>query len=313
MDEVKEVGRLTIIGDVGVDLVMGPVRGWPAIGTETIVPRSETRLGGSAGNTLLAMHCLGAECRLLSNTGNDMFGAWLARQVEGLGGTLSSVAAPTSVTTAIIHDCGERSFFTTTGHLAHLSWESLSVDLEDPANGDITLVTGVFLLPKLRAAYPSLLPELRDRGYRIALDTGWPSGGWTAAVRGEVAGWIKHCDHLLINEVELTQLTGEFDIDRAISSVGALLRDQATLVVKLGAKGAIGLQSGSTCSAKAPEATPIDTIGAGDSFNAGYLQARLLGRDLITSLKAGCNVASNIISRFPRHAIAPGELAPLVN
>jgi ribokinase len=312
MDERKKAGRLTIIGDVGVDLVMGPVEGWPAIGTETIVPRSETRLGGSAGNTLLAMRCLGAECRLLSHTGNDMFGAWLAGQVERLGGTLGSVDAPTSITTAIIHECGERSFFTTRGHFEHVSWESQRADLDDAGDGDIALLTGVFLLPKLRAAYPSLLLELRRRGYGIALDTGWPSEGWTAAVRREVADWIPHCDHLLVNEVELTDLTGESDIDRATAAVSALLPADATLVVKLGAKGAIGRQGGSTCSARAPEVIPFDTIGAGDSFNAGYLHARLGGRDLTRSLNAGCTLASRIISRFPRHAIAPGELASAV-
>ena len=309
MDELTKIGRLTIIGDVGVDLVMGPVEGWPAIGTETIVPHSETRLGGSAGNTLLAIRCLGAQSRLLSSTGNDMFGGWLADQVEGLGGVLSSVDAPTSITTAIIHACGERSFFTTKGHLEHVSWDSLSAELEDPADGDIALLTGVFLLPKLRLAYSSLLQELRDRGYRIALDTGWPSGGWTAAVRREVAGWIAHCDHLLVNETELVHLTGESDVERALAAVHPLLRTGATLVAKLGANGAIGLQRGSTCSAKAPDVTPFDTIGAGDSFNAGYLHARLSGCDLTEALNAGCTVASQIIARFPRHAIAPGELA----
>lgn len=312
MGEVKQGARLTIIGDVGVDLVMGPVDGWPAIGTELVVPRSETRLGGSAGNTLLAMRCLGAECRLLSTTGNDMFGAWLAEQVEGLGGRLGRIDAPTSVTTAIVHACGDRSFFTTKGHLEQVGWESLCGHLDDAGAGDIALVTGAFLMPRLRSAYATMLPELRRRGYRIAVDTGWPSEGWTAAVRREVAGWVAQCDDLLINETELMHLTGESHFNRALAAAGALLAADATLVVKLGAKGAIGLQRGSTCSVKAPDVTPFDTIGAGDSFNAGYLHARLSGSDLAMSLDAGCTLASRIISRFPRHEIAPGELASAV-
>ncbi len=300
--------RLTIIGDVGVDLVMGPVEGWPAIGTEVVVDRSEMRLGGSAGNAFLATRLLGAQCRLVSRTGSDFFGAWLAKQVEALGGSLGSVDAPTSVTTGIVHGCGERSFFTTRGHLEHLRWEDLRTLVDDPGEGDIVLLTGAFLLPGLRRAYPTLLPELRRRGYRIAIDTGWPSEGWTSAIRDEVAGWIAQCDHLLLNEAEVLELAGTSDVEEAMAAVAALLGSDATLVVKAGPDGAIGLQRGTRCSAAAPDLVPFDTVGAGDCFNAGYLHARLLGLDLGKSLEAGCSIASQIISSFPRHAIRPGEL-----
>ena len=47
--------RLTIIGDIGIDLVMGPVSGWPRLGTETMMERSELRPGGSAANAALAV------------------------------------------------------------------------------------------------------------------------------------------------------------------------------------------------------------------------------------------------------------------
>jgi ribokinase len=55
----------------------------------------------------------------------------------------------------------------------------------------------------------------------------------------------------------------------------------------------------------------FDTIGAGDSFNAGYLLARLDGAGLAEALAAGCQAATAIIARFPRRSIAPGDLAGL--
>jgi ribokinase len=61
----------------------------------------------------------------------------------------------------------------------------------------------------------------------------------------------------------------------------------------------------------APQATIFDPIGAGDSFNAGYLLARLNGADLATAVASGCQAASAIISRFPRRTIGRGELAQL--
>ena len=80
--------RLTIIGDIGVDLVLGPLSSWPQAGTETLMERSELRAGGSAGNAALAVSYLGGHARLLSVVGNDESGAWLSGQLRPLGGTL---------------------------------------------------------------------------------------------------------------------------------------------------------------------------------------------------------------------------------
>ena len=77
--------RLTIIGDIGVDLVLGPLSGWPRVGTETILERSELRAGGSAGNAALAVSYLGGASRLLSAVGNDDLGSWLTRAIAWTG------------------------------------------------------------------------------------------------------------------------------------------------------------------------------------------------------------------------------------
>ena len=80
--------RLTIIGDVGVDVVLGPIAEWPRIGTETLLERGELRAGGAAGNAALAVSYLGGHARLLSVVGNDESGAWLSGQLRPLGASL---------------------------------------------------------------------------------------------------------------------------------------------------------------------------------------------------------------------------------
>ena len=67
MDPMKPT--LTIIGDVCVDLTMGPIGDWPDIGTETVMDESETRPGGSGGNSALAMQYLG--CLLYTSDAAD--------------------------------------------------------------------------------------------------------------------------------------------------------------------------------------------------------------------------------------------------
>src|SRR5215467_10756321 len=108
--------RLTIIGDVGADLVLGPISGWPRIGTETVVEQSELRAGGSAGNAALAVSYLGGNPLLLSAVGDDQAGDWLRREFLALGVALAVCDAPTTLTVGILHSSGDRTFLTTRGH-----------------------------------------------------------------------------------------------------------------------------------------------------------------------------------------------------
>jgi sugar/nucleoside kinase (ribokinase family) len=175
----------------------------------------------------------------------------------------------------------------------------------------IALLCGVFLTPALRASYPLLIRELQALGYGIALDTNWPPQDWSAALRDEVAGWISCCDHVLLNDLEVRSLADSDDLALAIDRLAPMLKRGASLVVKIGARGALAIQDGQRCEQAAPQAAIFDTIGAGDSFNAGYLLARLDGAALVESLAAGCEAATSIIARFPRRSIAAGDLAGL--
>jgi len=304
--------RLIVIGDVGVDLVLGPIAEWPRVGTEALVERSELRAGGSAGNAALAVSYLGGHSQLLSVVGNDEPGAWLRGQLQPLGAMLAVCDAPTTLSVGLIHSCGERTFFTTRGHLEAFSYEVLR-PLIPPAPGasSIALLSGVFLTPALHPAYPLLIRELRSLGYDVALDTNWPPQGWSAALRAEVASWVSASDHVLLNELEVRSLADTTDLTAAIERLAPMLKRGATLVVKTGARGAIGAEDGLRCECAAPQASLFDTVGAGDSFNAGYLLARLDGAGLAEALAAGCRAASAIIARFPRRSIAAGDLTEL--
>jgi sugar/nucleoside kinase (ribokinase family) len=306
----NNVPALTIIGDVGVDIVLGPIDHWPAVGTETLMDRSELRPGGSAANTALAASYLGAPCRLLSLVGNDGWGTWLAEQFRDFNTSLPVCDSATSVSVGIIHSCGERTFFTTRGHLEAFSYEHVHPYLSRARQRDsIVLLSGVFLTPKLRCSYARLLDDIAALGYQVALDTGWPSGNWNDELREQTFDWLARCDHVLLNELEVASLGNSTDFHTAFANVSRRLKPGGSLIVKRGANGATGFQAGATMRVDAVPAAVFDTIGAGDSFNAGYLLARLEGRDLTSALEAGCRAAAAIITRFPRRSIKPGELA----
>jgi sugar/nucleoside kinase (ribokinase family) len=307
--------ELSIVGDVGVDLVLGTLDGWPRIGTEQLMPRSELRAGGSGANAALAARHIGQAAHLVSAVGRDHFGPWLAEQFTGIRTSLEVCDHDTTISVGLMHGCGERNFFTTQGHLQQLSVAHVLRHLRptaapaSAAGAPIALFTAPFLLTGLRERYADLLAEASLRGYRVALDTGWPPDGWDL---DEVRSWLRHCDHLLINELEARSIAGTDDLDAALPRIAEALKPAATLVVKVGARGAIGWEAGRRVTHDTQAADIFDTIGAGDAFNAGYLSARLRGNGLAEGLAAGCRTAQAVLSRFPRKTIRAGEFAACV-
>jgi sugar/nucleoside kinase (ribokinase family) len=294
---------ITLIGNVNIDLVMGNADPWPQPGTEVILPHSEWRVGGAAGNSALALQALGAPYRIIANRGNDDFGAWLAKPFGDKAGRWTIAAQATALTVGITHPDGERTFFTSLGHLAAFSLDDVLQQLPDRAEpGGIALLSGGFVLPKLRAQYGALLAALRMRGYGIALDTGWPDGGWTQPVRAEVRTWIAQCQHVLINEAEARGLTGL--TSGAIETVSDVLHGTmpqgAALVIKRGGKGAFARIGGACFEAEAPRVRVVDTIGAGDVFNAAYLAGLAQNSAPPAALASAVTTASIAISTVPR-------------
>jgi sugar/nucleoside kinase (ribokinase family) len=293
-------GTLYVAGNVNVDLILGPLAQWPSIGTETVLPHSELRVGGQAGNSGLALAALGARHRVIANMGDDALGRWLRDAFPGTSSAWARASTPTTVTVGLIHSGGERTFFTSTGHLAEFSPAQVLDQLPARAGrGDIVLLCGVFLSPLLVAGGLALCEQLVQRGYALALDTGWPDRGWES-VRATVVSWLPFMAHILLNELETLALSDTPDLDRAAAWFLTHLRPGANLVVKCGPGGARAWCGIQRAHCAAPAVNVIDTVGAGDVFNAGYLLGIASGLSLEDSLRFGVTVASKAISTSPR-------------
>lgn len=304
----RHESAIFVIGGVLVDLIMGAVAPWPRPGTETFVDHSEMRAGGPAGNTALALEALGVPYRLVTNIGDDMFGAWLVDTFAAAATEWPKAATPTAISVAIGHPGGERSFLTAEGHLAAQTVPGILEAMPRRAvAGDVALLTGAFLYPHLNSELGALLATLADRGFSIALDTGWPPGGWTEATRAHTASWLPVCDHVLFNEVESRSLSGEADVEQAAAWLARRAKPEATVAVKRGAEGATVWHKGAALHVAAPVVDVVDTTGAGDAFNAGYLGARLLGSTVETAVREGVAVASAAIASSPRTYRRPQE------
>lgn len=293
---------LAVIGNVNVDLIMGPAAPWPQPGTEIIVDHDELRVGGSAGNAALAWMALGTPFEIAASIGRDQFGSWLATSFGDHARHWPVHGESTTLSVGITHPDGERTFFTTRGHLPLFSLEDVLAVLDGARlTGGIALLCGSFLTDKLVENYDAFFDWADRHDIAVALDTGWPLEGWTEKNRTAARSWLSRCRIALLNEVETTSLAGVSTPAEAGQALRRGMPDDAVVVVKCGPKGAIAIDAGGgVVHVEAPRVTVVDTIGAGDVFNAAFLAAYAAGRGLEASLAAGTGVASRAISTHPR-------------
>lgn len=301
--------RILLVGNANVDVLMGDLAPWPQPGTEVVVDRYELRVGGAAGNTGLALAALGAGAQhgseLIAAVGEDALGRWLEAELDGVM-QLTRVPAATALTVGLTHPDGQRTFVSYMGHLHELPLTRIESALEAARPGDLLLLCGYFLMPGLRRHAPELLRRAKAKGVITALDTGWPPEGWTEQVRNELLALLPDLGVFLPNREELLGVTGLPDAgtyDAAAVREGVTrLREMglARVVVKLGGNGALYAGPEGETTFAAPAVKVQDTVGAGDTFNAGLLVARQRGYSWTEALKPAVQAASLAIASSPR-------------
>jgi len=142
-------------------------------------------------------------------------------------------------------------------------------------------LSSLFLQTGLHAGLPQLFDDLKSAGLTVSLDTNDdPTGVW----RGVLDLLLDRIDVLLPNEDELLQIAGSSTAEQALDKLAPRI---PLIVVKCGARGAL-VQRGEQREWVAPLfVEPVDTIGAGDSFDAGFLNAWLRGEDPMRAAAMG--------------------------
>lgn len=312
MSQFMQKTEIVTVGTVNVDLIMGPQEPWPTPGTEVILPEANLREGGGAGITALALSALKCRHRMVVNVGRDLFGDWLKQRYGALTCDWIVEDTDTALTVGITHPDGERTFLSTPGHVAIFHPDDVMARLRGmDLDGVVVLFVGTSLMTALRPGLREIFQFVRQKGGLVALDTAWPTDGWTEAMRAMVCGWLPEVSILLLNEAETNGLLGVTDGKRSPDYDSALkaMPEEALFVTKLGPKGARLDRLGEAPVIAQPEpATVVDTIGAGDSFNAGFLAALARGQSVASCLETAVRTATLAISSDPRRYPGPEEV-----
>lgn len=271
---------LLVVGDANPDVLLAGAPAVPPYGqAETLVASGTLALGGSAAIVAHGAARLGISTALAAQVGRDAAGDFVLDALTSVGVDIAAVTRhpdlPTALTVCLGGPDGDRAILTAPGCLA-------GFDPPEFPRARHVHAASYFLQPSLAARLPELLRAARAAGATTSLDTNHdPSGRWQLA-----PGLLEVCDYVLPNEAEALALTGAATVDEALRAFAD--RGVATPVVKRGRHGAAALQEGNTHTARLAPLEPVDTVGAGDSFDAGFLAALLNGEGLEQALAVGC-------------------------
>ena len=290
--------------DVCIDfLVIGSPE--PRFGqAEQLIEDYEIEMGGSA--VIFASQCarLGLSTLGVGRVGCDVFGRLFLEKLQKTGvdssGIISDEHAKTGLGLALCRQ-KDRAILTYSGTINGVDREMVRAQL---AGARHLHIASYYLMTALRPDWPGLVQLARQLHLTVSLDTNWdPSEQWAGL--DVFAGLV---DVFLPNEHEARAFTGQSDLNAAVLQLGRLF---PVVAVKLGSKGAMACHQGQIFHAPGLPDIPVDTVGAGDNFDAGFIYGWLHRLPIRRCLEIGCYCGSRSVTARGGFSAQP-ELADLL-
>jgi sugar/nucleoside kinase (ribokinase family) len=270
---MKKRFDVTIAGEINLDLILYGLPEVMPLERELLASGFRVTLGSSSAILAHNLAALGVSVGFTTLLGDDALGSIALQRLAEKGVDLSSVkrvsgGTSTGVTILLIHD-GKRHILTYPGTMSEMAASDL--DMNYLASARHFHVSSLFLQKALQPDLPRICRQLKAEGLTLSLDTNDdPDDRWGGAL-DELLGIV---DIFLPNDDEACRITGKKDTESAIET---LAKRVPIVAVKCGKRGSLVQVGSQRWALAAQPVTPVDTIGAGDSFNSGFLAAFLRG------------------------------------
>jgi sugar/nucleoside kinase (ribokinase family) len=279
-----------VVGDTNVDLEIR----LPTVAHRETHANPDPQIfgGGSAANTAAALARLDVPCRFAGTVGDDSFGRFAVDSLAEAGVDTAPVTVtrgePTVTVVAVVQPDGDRLIYVwpPSGGAHGGLQPSHAVDA---VTGSKWLhVSGICLrvqpardaiLAAMKRARAGAIPVSFDLNLRLE---NW---GWGAGFRQVVEAAVEHADVVLgAASDEIGALAG---IDDPVEAAKTLAGPNRLVIARLGAAGAMACTATEVTTVPGFDVEVVDTVGAGDAFDAGFIAARLEGMDVTTALRWG--------------------------
>lgn len=304
---------LLVAGELNPDILVVDPAAQPAFGqVETIVEAIRMEIGSSSAITACGAARLGLRTAFVGVVGEDPFGRFMLDALDGadidVSGCRIDPTVPTGATVILTHGA-DRANMTALGAIDRLRGDDIPRELLAAARH--LHVGSTYLQPALAAELPELFAEARSLGLTTSFDCNWDS---TETWGDGIDPLLREADLFLPNFEEARRITGRTS---APSIAGELIRRATegreagrpfTLAVKHGAGGAVAMRG--TWQYEVAEAAVlpvelVDTTGAGDSFDAGFLYGTLVGWSLRDTLELAIACGSLSVTAIGGTAAQP--------
>jgi sugar/nucleoside kinase (ribokinase family) len=272
------------IGELNVDLILNHISGFPEVGKERQAGSMTLTLGSSTAIFAANLSSLGSKVGFLGKIGNDTFGEVVKENLIGKGIDTSFIIVEKEISTGatvVLNFDEDRAMVTYPGTMDYLTIDDIRDEVLEQAQH--IHFSSLFLQPGIRYNIHLVFKRAKELGLTTSLDTQWdPYEKWDFDYKS-ILPWV---DVFLPNETELLHLTGMKTIKDALEKMTPFAKN---IVIKRGSKGAI------LCSEKGEisempayiNTSVVDAIGAGDSFDAGFIFRFVKGESLKDCLDFG--------------------------
>jgi sugar/nucleoside kinase (ribokinase family) len=283
---------ILVIGEINPDIVVADPDPVPVFDeVERVVQSIHMTVGSSSAIFACGAARLQLRVAFFGVVGDDPFGRFMLDALRARGIDVSAcLVDPVRSTgaTVILTSGRDRAILTEMGTIGAMDVDAVPEALVARARH---IHSGCFYLQETsRERLPGFFAAARARGITTSFDTNWdPSGSWD----GGVGAMLRAADVFFPNAAEARRIAGLEDVEaaaRALARMGAVGRDDGgpIIAVKLGSEGALACRAdGPLIRVPAMTVEPVDTTGAGDSFNGGFLRAWLDGADVRACLRSG--------------------------
>jgi sugar/nucleoside kinase (ribokinase family) len=262
-----------VVGEINCDLILYGLPADLEPEKETVARGFRLTLGSSSAIFAHNLSSLGTRTGIVAKIGSDPLGQVAIARLREAGVDVSAVQKSTGATstgvTVILAQSAGRYILTYPGTMAEFCYED--IDRTYAFSARHLHLSSFFLQPALRPRVQRLFREAKEKGLTTSLDTNDdPVGRWA----GDLLGVLPFVDVFLPNEREARSITHSDELSEALGKLAALSR---IVAIKLGGRGAIVRKGREEWSCPAVRVDIVDPVGAGDSFDAGFIHKFLAG------------------------------------
>lgn len=256
-----------VAGELNVDIILNGIASFPARGKEILAQKMTLTLGSSSAIFASNLSTLGAKVGFCGKTGNDDFGQQIIQSLRDKGVNTGMIIQSSHVATGatvVLNYQEDRAMVTHPGAMEDFRLDD--IDMERLARTRHLHFSSYFLQPGIQKDIVRLFRTAKESGLTTSFDAQWdPYEKWEI----DLQAILPHTDLFFPNENELLHMTGTKSIPGAID----VIKDFAnTVVIKRGNQGSVSWQQGKLLQKPAyVNRDVVDAIGAGDSFNAGFV------------------------------------------